>query len=162
MKNIILSLFTLLLVSACSSGSTVADTPFNVTGLFQGEFENTSGSRRSTFTLNIVEDVDSGDISGNLIFADEGDDDSGCTFNGLVTGSTAGFSVALVASVSGINEDPEVDENGDPVEQTVSGTINYQLTQSNSGNRMTGTYVTIGLGSCSNASGAGSVVINRI
>lgn len=159
MKNILLSLLLVLLVSACSSGSTVADTPFNITGLFSGTYESNSSPTindvrtSGRFTLNIVES-DSGVISGNILFENDLNViNNGCVFNALVNGFTSGFSVALTAEV------PE----GETFEgEAVVGQVDYQLTQSNSGNTLTGTYIATNLQNCSNFSGAGTVTINRI
>ena len=165
MKNIILSLFLAMTVSACSSGSSVADTPFNITGVFNGTFvSNTNDNTRSSgeFTLNIAED-DAGNVSGNIIFANAGGNvDNSCVFSGLVEGSTSGFSVAIDATVPGGTTVTVDDEDGNPMEVDISGAqINYQLTQSNNGNTLTGTFVSQNLARCSNFSGSGTVDINR-
>ena len=160
MKNIILSLLLLLTVSACSSGSSIADDPFNITGLFEGVYEinasPTSTDVRNTglFTLNIVEAPESGLLSGNILFRNGLNAvNNGCIFNGQISGATSGFTASLTISVP----DGTTDDNGD----TVSGSITYQLTQSNNGNTLTGTYTSNGLTSCSNFSGSGTVDINR-
>lgn len=175
MKNIALSLFLVLFVSACSSGTTVADTPFNITGLFQGVYQNSTGARTGSFLLNIVED-DSGTVTGNLIFDEDG---SGCTFNGTITGSTSGFSAALTLDIAtGEFIEETVEETVETVDDVtgvvtstvvenivlvaVEGQTIYQLTQSNTGNSLTGTYTSADIPDCSNASGSGTVSITRI
>ena len=165
MKNIILALFLAVTVSACSSGSSVADTPFNITGVYNGTFvSNTNDDTRNSgeFTLNIAED-NAGNVSGNIIFANAGGNvDNGCVFSGLVNGDTSGFSVALTVDVPSGTIVTVVDMDGNPVDVDISsGEINYQLTQSNNGNTLTGTFVSQNLASCSNFSGSGSVDINR-
>lgn len=156
MKNIILSLLLITFVSACSSGSTVADTPFNVTGIYTGTYENTDGSQSGSFTLNIVEDETSGAIVGNILF--ESDDDS-CFVNGSVTGSTSSFSVFLEADQS--FQVTEISPSFGVVERTdFEGSISYVLTQSNNGNTLSGTYIST-TDLCSNFTGAGTVQINR-
>ncbi|MBX2848767.1 MAG: hypothetical protein KTR16_10625 [Acidiferrobacterales bacterium] len=156
MKNIIVSLILLVSVAACSSGSTVAEVPFNVSGIYNGTFENTDGTQSGSFTLNIVEDESTGAILGNIIFETE---DNTCFVNGSVTGSTSSFSVFLEADQT--FQVTEISPSFGVVERTeFGGTISYVLTQSNNGNTLAGTYIsTVDL--CSNFSGAGTVQINR-
>lgn len=157
MKNLAFSLALILILAACSSGSTVADTPFNVTGLFSGEFENTSGSRQEGIILNIAEDQNN-NIVGNIIFETDPNDPSSCAINSPISGSTSGFSVMLEAEVEdGISV---TDADGNTTTSS-GGSILYQLTQSNSGRTLSGTYVTTGIEECSNASGSGTLVVNR-
>ena len=150
MKNIGLSLALLLLLASCSSGTTVADTPFNITGVYLGEYENISGSIEDTLTLNIVEDQ-SGIITGNILFNfEENDRASVCGTNSTVDGSTTGFTVQFSVGGSAATD-----------VSAGSGGISYQLTQSNSGRTLSGTYVNTGLPECSNASGSGTVTFTR-
>lgn len=91
MKNIALSLMLTIVVTACSSGTTVSELPSNVTNRFQGTFQNTPGTQSGDVTLNITEDA-AGNINGNIIFTSAG---ANCLKNGAVTGTTSGFSVTL-------------------------------------------------------------------
>ena len=156
MKKILLSFALLVTLASCSSGTTVADTAFNLTGIYFGQFQNQSGSRQETLTLNIAED-DTGTIVGNIIFNTDENDPSSCAINSVVSGTTSGFSVQITAEV-----DTEIIVDADGAEtEAVTGEIVYQLTQSNSGQTLTGTYVSTGIEGCSNASGSGTIVLNR-
>ena len=93
MKNIALSLVLTMLVAACSSGTTVSETPSNVTSRFQGTFANTPGTQSGTVILDIQEDT-AGNVTGNIIFQASGDN---CLQNATVAGETTGFSLNLNA-----------------------------------------------------------------
>lgn len=158
MKNIALSLIFLFSLAACSSGTTVADTPFNITGLYNGVFENTAGTEMGTITLNIIEDETSGIISGNIIFEVE-DSQQTCFVNGSISGTTSAFSVILTANQS--FEVTVTTVSGTVVSTTeFDGTIDYILSQSNDGRNLSGTYITTG-NICSNFTGAGTVGFTR-
>jgi len=179
MKNIALALLLTIIVSACSSGTTVGDIPNNITGTYRGEFESSNENSRGTVTLNIAED-DGGTISGNAIFESFFDDDR-CFANGIVTGSTSGFSVfmelsaTVTVTTSTPTSEPVTTTTTNPDGTTTTTTtevstgveieeseeeinVNFQLTQSNNGNTLTGTYVGA---NCSNATGSGSIVFFR-
>jgi len=146
MKNIALTIVLALVLAACSSGSTVADIPFNVTGTYFGEYENSTNMRDGTFTLNIAEDQ-AGNINGTIIYDKDPLDAFACEINSVVSGDTSGFSVRIVADVN--------------AGENATGTITFQLTQSNSGNNLNGSYVSTGIDVCSNGSGSGTVTMTR-
>jgi len=149
----------MLLMTACSSGTTVADTPSNVTGRFQGTFENTPGSESGTIIINIAED-DTGNITGTVIFESSGPN---CLRNSTVEGSRSAFSVTLVAPQSVVVTTTTTDEMG--METTTTNTetseINYTLTASNNSTSLAGTYVVTGGETCSNSTGSGTVNLSR-
>lgn len=157
MKNIILSLLLVVFVSACSSGSTVADLPDNITGTYSGAFENTAGTESGTMTLNIIES-ETGVVTGNIIFETQ-DNEENCFVNGSISGTTSSFNVVLTANQS--FEVTVTTVSGTVVSTTnFDGTIEYLLTQSNRGRNLTGSYITTG-NICSNFTGAGTVEFVR-
>lgn len=134
MKKIALMFVMALFLSACSSGTTVSDTPINLTGKYTGSFENQEENDEGTVIIDLVED-NAGVFSGIAQFID-----SGCLVNGTVTsGTVTGFSVTIV-----------IDQSG--------GNVTLQLTSDNAGN-LNGTY--LATGDCSNASGTGSISLSR-
>lgn len=139
MKNLSLVVAFLLFMTGCSSGTTVANTPVNITGIFTGEYESSNERDSGTMTLNIVED-ESGNLSGTFQISFDQKDPS-CLLNGTVaSGTSNGFNVSIIVSQGG------------------AGEITFQLTNS-AGNTLTGTYVSNS--ACSNASGSGTVVFSR-
>ena len=143
MKNLALALATTLTLAACSSGSTIAPIPedFNFTGVYTGSFENTEGTQGGEATFNLAEAENLGVITGNAIFSTfETDTTNTCLFNNLVDAGA---------------------DNGNTVTLTVGATT-FQLTVSNNGNTLSGTYVTLDtVATCSNGSGAGTITLNR-
>lgn len=97
MKNLVLATAFAVLVSACSSGTTVSDVPSNVTSRFVGTFQNTPGTQSGNVTLDILEN-DSGAVSGNIIFTSSG---ANCLSTSTVSGTTSGFTVSLSSPQSG-------------------------------------------------------------
>ncbi len=137
MKNLALTLFITILLSACSSGSTVAPLDVSLSGVFTGSFENVEGTQDGTVTLNLSQLSDSDAITGNAIF-DTGDRNT-CLINGLVAGTNNGASASL----------------------TIGG-ANLQLAISDNGNTLSGTYVLVtATTSCSSESGSGSITLTR-
>lgn len=137
MKNIAISLAMIVLLGACSSGSTVSEVPpTNISGLYTGEFESSNGRSDGNITMNIQDN--SGVLAGNLILEFSLTEPS-CIINTIFTeGSTrTGFNVQINTSQ-----------------------INFSMTASADGRMLTGTYVPIGEG-CSNASGAGTLTLSR-
>lgn len=202
MKNLLFVLSIAILTAGCSSGTTVADLPSNVTNAFRGTFQNNPGTQSGGVTLDI-QDVN-GTVSGNIIFAS---DEDNCLRNSTVTGSSTGFNLSLSADqtaqrfsvtitergpdeVTGEGDNqttspgPLISEitflttggvqgtvvttlgNGNVVTRETSapeqtdGTLNMQLTISNNGNSLSGTYTTTG-NVCSNNSGAGTMSFSR-
>ncbi len=195
MKNLLFVLSIAMLAAGCSSGTTVADLPSNVTNSFRGTFSNTPGSQSGTVIIDI-QDVD-GTVTGNIIF--ESDDDN-CLRNSSVSGTSTGFNLNLTADQEGqrsqvtITEREPNDENGNEgalvselvflttttnqgtfvttlgngniitrvvaAPEDTSGTLNMQLTITNSGNTISGTYTTTG-NVCSNSTGSGTMRLNR-
>lgn len=205
MKNIALALMLTILVSACSSGTTVSPVPSNVTSRFVGNFQNTPGSQSGGVTLDISED-DAGNITGNIIFTSAG---ANCLKNATVSGTTSGFSVTLQAPQTSVEytittrveETEEVSDGmggvtivgptlisetvrtsstgntGTTVSTSVSGsitrttttttvqsdtlgTLTILFTSSNNGANLAGTYTVSG-GTCSNATGSGTISVSR-
>ncbi|HAU68653.1 MAG: hypothetical protein P8I38_01325 [Arenicella sp.] len=150
-NSVLLALVIAFTMTACSSGTTVSPEPINLTGLYKGTFTNTDENSTGTITLNIAESIDGTTVSGNIIFES---DDTNCLSNGPITGTISGFSLALTADQINSNE------SGSTVS---TGTLSAQLTQSNNGNNLDGTYVTantVGL-VCSNQSGSGTMNLVR-
>lgn len=143
MKNIFLALAVALLTSACSSGTTVADLPANVTGRYLGTFQNTPDTQSGTIALTIAE-ADGGVVTGNIIFESDGDN---CLGNNVVTGTSTGFQLALTSPQEGEGED-------------AAGVLNMQFTISNSGNNLGGSYVVTGE-TCSDGTGSGLMTLRR-
>lgn len=120
MKNILFVLSIAMLAAGCSSGTTVADLPSNVTSRFVGTFNNTPGSQNGTVIID-VQDVN-GVVSGNIIFESDGDN---CLRNATVDGQSTGFNLNLTADQSGreftttiTEREPSTettDEDGNPV-----------------------------------------------
>ena len=189
MKNIVLALIAVLLVSACSSGSTATELPQNVTSLFRGTYQNTPGTQTGTITLDIVENV-AGAVTGNIIFVATGNNN--CLTNAPVTGTSSGFNLSLTGDQSGeiftttitttsaggststttrtsregrvgtesfTNSDGSSRSETTTVEDT-SGTLNMQFSISNNGNNLGGTYIVDG-DTCSNATGSGTMTLTR-
>jgi hypothetical protein len=145
MKNLFLVLTFAMLAAGCSSGTTVADLPSNVTNSFRGTFQNTPGTQRGTVIIDI-QDVN-GVVSGNIIFTSEGDN---CLRNSAVNGSSTGFNLNLVADQTGreftsiITEREAPDENGGegPLVSSIevrssSGTVGTFVTTLGNGNVVT-------------------------
>lgn len=140
MKTLSLILALALTMSACSSGTTVADAPpSNLTGLYIGNYISSSGRDEGNMTLNVSEDTND-NLTGTFQVSFNQDEPS-CLANGPIESGTAdGFSISIVAT-------------------QVGGKLIFQLTNNNMG-QLAGTYVSTGSG-CSNASGSGSVTFTR-
>ena len=137
MKKLTFALALTLLLTACSSGSTVAPLDVSLSGVFTGTFVNVEGTQDGSATLNLSQLADSDAVTGNAIF-DTGDRNT-CLINGLVTGTNNGASASL----------------------TVSG-ANLQLAISDNGNTLSGTYVLVAASTtCSSESGSGSITLTR-
>jgi len=134
---------------ACSSGTTTSPTPSNYTGVFSGSFTNTPDTQSGSMTLNIAENIDGTAVNGNMIFDSEREN---CLVNATISESTInGFSITIIADQSTSSRSGS---------STTDGSINIQLTQSNSGNNLDGTYVTTG-NQCSNSTGSGVLSLVR-
>jgi len=96
MKKVLFVLSIAMLAAGCSSGTTVADLPSNVTSRFSGTFQNTPNTQSGGVTIDI-QDVD-GVVSGNIIFNAGGDN---CLRNSTVTGNSSGFNLTLTAEQAG-------------------------------------------------------------
>lgn len=137
MKNIAISLALVLLLGACSSGTSVSEVPpTDISGVYNGEFQSSNGFGDGNVTMNIQDNF--GALAGNLILEFNLTDPS-CIVNTVFDESSArtGFNVQINTSQ-----------------------INFTLTASADGRDLTGTYVPIGDG-CSNASGAGTISLSR-
>ncbi len=136
-------------LTACSSGTTVSPIPISFTGVYVGTFNNTPDTQSGTITLNIAENADGTEVSGNMIFDSEREN---CLVNAVISSSSiSGFSISITADQS------ESNRSGSTVTE---GSINMQMTQSNNGNNLDGTYVTSG-NQCSNPTGSGVVNLVR-
>ena len=100
MKNIILSLTILLLVAACSSGSSEAPTPTNVTSNFTGNYQSNNNLDSGTVTLDLIEDTDAGTVAGNIIFQpNPGVASTSCLQNTTVAaGTNNGFNISITSN----------------------------------------------------------------
>ena len=189
MKNIAISLMLVLLVSACSSGTTVSDLPQNVTSLFRGTFQNNPGTQNGSVTLNIVEDA-AGNITGNITFSANGNN---CLSNAPVTGNSNGFNLAVsadqsreeftitttitdnnglqtvsvrtasngtVGTVSTQNSDGSSRVEVTSQNADLTGVFQVQFAISNNGSTLSGTYVVDG-NTCSNQTGSGVMNLSR-
>lgn len=134
MKKLALAFAFTLFLTACSSGTSVSESPINLSGKYTGTFQNQDDTDKGTVIIDLVENS-AGEFSGIAQFID-----SVCLNNGTVSsGTTSGFSVNLV-----VNQD--------------GGGITLQLNSNNKG-RLNGTY--LASGDCSNGTGAGSISLSR-
>ena len=140
MKNLALALAMTLLLTACSSGSTVAPLDISLNGSFSGSFANTDGNQEGTAVLNLSQLAGSQDITGNGIFdITVGSTSNVCLLNGTVTGTNSGASVSLTIQ-----------------------NANFQLAIGNNGDTLSGTYVvTADTDLCSNGTGSGNITLTR-
>ena len=97
MKNIALTLAMLLVLAACSSGSSEAPQPVNTTSNYTGTYQSNNGSDSGSVTLDIFESTTDQTISGNLFFTPNNAANS-CLLNTTVTGNTDGFNMTLVTA----------------------------------------------------------------
>ena len=187
MKNITLILLFTLLLAACSSGTTVSDSPQNVTSRFQGTFQTTVAGESGSVTIDLIENA-SGDITGNIIFTSNG---SICLRNSTVNGSSTGFNIVLgaaqeyelftitttVTSPSGSSSSTTIttslsgtagtvtttDSNGTTTvvtsSEVLSGTLNMQFVIGNNGTNINGTYTVSG-NTCTNSTNSGTMNLN--
>jgi len=139
MKNIALALCITLLLAACSSGSSVAEIPPNISGLYRGEFESSNERDAGTMIMNLAQDTSDDSIQGTLQF-EFTETDLTCLINSTIEGTIDGFAVRLESPQGG-------------------GMITFQMTASDTA--LTGTYVTSGE-PCSNFSGSGSITLTRV
>lgn len=187
MKNITLTLVLATLLAACSSGTTVSDSPQNVTSRFQGSFQTTVAGESGTVTLDLIEDAGGG-ITGNIIFIPNG---ASCLRNATVAGSSTGFNIVLGATQgyelftittsvvsSGGSVDTTVttslsgtvgtvtttDSNGavttvTTTSEELAGTLNMQFVIGNNGTNLNGTYTVSG-NTCTNSTNSGTMNLN--
>lgn len=98
MKNLVLTLAVTVLLAACSSGTTVADLPQNVTSQFTGTFQSLNNAQSGTIILDLVEPPTAdgaGAVTGNLIIQSSG---ALCLANGTLEGTSTGFNLSLTSS----------------------------------------------------------------
>jgi len=127
-----------LLLAACSSGSTVAPLDASLSGVFIGSFENTDGSQGGTATFNLSQTDGATALTGNAIFETT-------TVNTCLVNNTIGMGSA----------------NNGTSATIIVGDTNFQLAISNSGNTLSGTYVTTASETCSSGSGGGTITLDR-
>lgn len=132
MKKLALTFVMTLFLTACSSGTSVSNTPDNATGTYTGTFENLDNTDSGTAILNLVEDSDSA-FTGTAQFID-----NDCLLNSVISeGTRVGFNIQLILEE-----------------------VTLQLNSDNDGN-LSGTYTYTGTdGECSNESGSGSLVLS--
>ncbi|MCH2189438.1 MAG: hypothetical protein MK188_00755 [Gammaproteobacteria bacterium] len=92
--SLLISLLATVLIG-CSSGSSTTspgDVVLNISGKFEGTFENTEGNQSglATFDLQLAEDEMT--VSGNALFDDENNQ---CLLSGPITGTLAGSNLTL-------------------------------------------------------------------
>lgn len=125
-----------MLAAGCSSGTTVADLPSNVTNSFRGTFQNTPGTQNGTVIIDI-QDVN-GVVSGNIIFESTGDN---CLRNNSVSGNSTGFNLNLTADQTGREFTSVITEREAPDEDGGEGALVSQIeVRSSSGT--VGTFIT--------------------
>ncbi len=106
MKIIALSVFLVLFVSACSSGTSVSDLPPQVTSsTFSGDFITSNNLGAGSIQLDLTDDG-SGSISGNLIISNESEPACICTSE--VTGTQTGFDLILQTGDCTVTQRPEI------------------------------------------------------
>lgn len=130
MKNLLFVLSIAMLAAGCSSGTTVADLPSNVTNSFRGSFQNSPGTQRGTVVIDIVDT--NGVVSGNIIFATQ-DDVSNCLRNAAVTGTSTGFNLNVTADQTGQQFTTTITERGPDVETTTTSTSGVETTTTTAG-----------------------------
>lgn len=135
---LLITLLTTVLIG-CSSGSSTTDSPQNLTGQYEGSFENADGSQTGVAVFNLVQRENSRDISGNAIFDRAGGNT--CLFSGVleddasVTGFTASFTI---------------------------NNVNFQLNIENNANTLSGTYVlSEATDVCGLSTGSGNITVRR-
>lgn len=145
MKKILTILSISFILAACSSGSSVSETPPNLTGTWTGTFSNSDGTDSGDITLNLNQVVDSLTVTGIALISG-----SDCIASGSVEGTVNSFSASL--NVNSRTDPPSI--------------MQLQLTVS--GSTMSGNYITneggTGTGgilpSCSPGSGSGTIQIS--
>ena len=136
MKNLLTAFAFLFVITACSSGSTVSETPASLGGAaFVGTFVNESGNDDGDITLSLSQDANATEVTGLASITG-----SSCLVSGVVSGTVTGFNATLT------------------VEQD-SGTLTFALTQS--GSMLSGSYALTGSDSCSAGTGTGTATLSR-
>jgi len=122
----------------CSSGGSSSPEPQNVTGVFQGNFENGTGTQSGNATFNLSQAAGTNVVTGNATFTFE--DGNTCLLPGTIEdGTVTGFSVTFTVS-----------------------DVNYQLSIVDGGNTLSGTYVlTVDTDICSGPTGSGEINVSR-
>ena len=110
MKNIALSVVLALLLAACSSGSSEAPIPTNVTAQFTGPYQSNNGLDSGTATIDLFETPDGLMVIGNLIFqTNPGVGSALCLRNTTVADSVNnGFNLSITSNIITITTDQDV------------------------------------------------------
>ncbi len=127
-----------ILIGCSSGGSSSTPEPQNVSGTFNGTWGNTPGTQNGTASFNLSQPLNSSEITGNVLFDSNGTNT--CLISVAVTGLVQGFGVSLEA-----------------------GNTMFQLTLSDGGNTLSGSYVQGGTPStgCSGQTGSGTITLTR-
>lgn len=140
--SLLISLLATVLIG-CSSGSSTTDpdpVTLNITGTYQGTFENTEGDQEGTATFDLVLGTDGMTVTGNALFDREGGNT--CLLSGSFgDGSTlAGSRLTLT-----------LDD------------FTFTLSVSADANTLSGTYARSGEGTniCGRSTGSGTISLTR-
>jgi len=123
----------------CSSGSSSSPEPQNVTGRYEGSFQNTDNTQNGTAVFNLVQGQNATTITGSALFSVDGRNNI-CLISGAIeNGTITGFNVML-------------EVNG----------ITFQLATNDGNTTLNGTYVLTGtVEGCSGPTGSGNITLTR-
>ena len=138
--TLLISLLATVLIGCSSGSSSAPEEPaiFDITGRYEGTFENFEGTQDGSAVLDLQLADDATTVTGNAIFDREGGNT--CLLSGSVTGTLNGFGLAL-----------ELD-----------GGFSFALTVNDSATVISGTYTTnVETDICGRSTGAGDITVSR-
>jgi len=138
--TLLITLLATVLIG-CSSGSSSAPEEsgvLDITGRYEGTFENFEGTQDGSALLDLQLAEDETTVTGNAIFDREGGNT--CLLSGPVTGTLNGFRITL-----------ELD-----------GGFSFELTVNDTATELSGTYATDAETEiCGRSTGAGDITVSR-
>ena len=121
MKNILLSVALIITLASCSSGTSVADIPPNVSAsTFTGTYSTSNGLGTGNITLDLT-DTGGGTITGNLIVSPVVADS--CLCSSGVTGTQVGFDVTLTTGTCTVTQNPLTCDTPTEVTDPMTGVV---------------------------------------
>jgi len=125
------------MMAACSSGSSVSDIPpDNISGSYNGDFVSNNELSEGNLTVNIQDN--GGELTGNIIVTFNPDESTCITNSSIMMGTRTGFNVSFDTA-----------------------NVSFTLTLSSDASTLTGSYVPVDGGGCSNGSGSGTITLTR-